>query len=352
EIYQHPQAVRASLEGRVVEKALRDVVDSTLDLSSVTRVQCLACGTSYYACMVAKYLIEEHCGVPVDVDLASEFRYRPATLSANTLSVAVSQSGETIDTLFALKYAKEQGSMTLALVNAEGSSIEHEADATFPLKAGVEVGVASTKAFSAQMSALLLVGLQIAKAQGKSAPEVRDELLHNMLRLPQTIETILEQLDGAMSDIADELKDTPGYLFMGRGAEWPVAQEGALKLRELAYVFAEAYAGGELKHGSIALVDKDSWIVAVAPRDKHFEKMMSNIAEIKARGGNVLAIGTEGDSELESISDHFVGVPNVSEPLIPFLTCIPLHLFAYWVARHKGNDVDQPRNLAKSVTVE
>lgn len=354
EVFQHAQAVRAVTEKRLLDSTIHhaELQFDSLDLSETERIQCLACGTSYYACMVGKYLIESHAGIPVDVDLASEFRYRPSILSPKTLAVAVSQSGETIDTLFALKYAREQGAQGIALVNSEGSSIEHEADLTIPLRAGVEIGVASTKAFSAQMAALVLLGLGLSEAKGGATSEERELLIQSLLRIPQKMETTMEYLDERMRDIALELRDVPGFLYMGRGISWPVAQEGALKIRELAYVFAEAYAGGELKHGSIALIDKDSWIVAVSPRDQHFEKTMSNIAEVKARGGRILAIGSVGDSELESISDHFIGVPTTSAELSPFLTTLPLHLFAYWVARHKGNDVDQPRNLAKSVTVE
>lgn len=354
EIFQHPLAIRSAIENRLLSDSvvLSNTGLGSVNLGKVARVQALACGTSYYACMVGKYFIEEHCGIPVDVDLASEFRYRPPTLTAETLAVAVSQSGETIDTLFALKHAGQQGAQTLAMVNSEGSSIEHEADATMALRAGVEIGVASTKAFSAQVTSMVLLGLALGEHSGRTTPEARSKVIAWLQQVPQVMEGMLERIHSEAAGIGEELVNVPGFLFMGRGRQWPVAQEGALKLKELAYVFAEAHAGGELKHGSIALIDKTSWVIAVAPRDGQFEKIVSNIAEIKARGGNILAVGTEGDSELESLSDIFIGVPGTLSELSPLLTAIPLHFLAYWVARHKGYDIDQPRNLAKSVTVE
>lgn len=354
EIWQHPLAVRSVMEGRINDSGTitaESLGISALNLDNIDRIQCIACGTSYYACMAGKYFIEEYCGIPVDVELASEFRYKAPVLSKNTLALAISQSGETIDTLFALTFAKEQGAQALGLVNAQGSSIEYECDACILLRAGVEVGVASTKAFSAQITALSMFGIALAQHRKPEEQAQHRQVVQWLQRVPGMMDSILET-NTTIEEMAKSFLTSAGFLFIGRGAQWSIALEGALKLKELAYVFAEAYAGGELKHGPLALIDENSWIVALAPRDKHFEKMISNIAEVKARGGKILGIGTEGDSELEEMVDLFIGVPACSSDVLPLLTAVPLHLLAYWVARHKGHDIDQPRNLAKSVTVE
>jgi glutamine---fructose-6-phosphate transaminase (isomerizing) len=357
EMWQHPQALRAVIEGRLSRTgvSLEAIGLSALAGKVINRIQCVACGSSHFVCMVGKYLIEELCGIPVDVDLASEFRYKARTLQPGTLAVAISQSGETIDTLLAMRAAKEQGAFTLGIINAEESTIAHDADSSLYLRAGIEVGVASTKAISAQITALLMVGLgvgtHLVSKEKAVSTESQERIIEWLLKTPSLMEEVLEGSDH-IEQIAKELSDARGFLFMGRGVQWPVAEEGALKLKELAYVFADAHAGGELKHGPIALIDDSIWVVALAPRDRHYEKMVSNIAEIKARGGKVLAVGTAGDSELQGLSDAFIGVPASAPEIMPLLTIIPLHLLAYWVARQKGNDIDQPRNLAKSVTVE
>lgn len=355
EIHEHPVAIRETLAGRL--SASERPVDlarsgfEALDLASVDRIQLIACGTSFYAAQVGRYVIEQLTGVPVETDLASEYRYRASTVRKGTLTVAISQSGETIDTLFAVRHAIDRGARGLAIVNAQGSSIGLACHAECRLMAGPEVGVASTKAFSAQMSALFLLGLAVAQEQKSISGAMLAQYASELLLAPTYVEQALSVSDEVKS-IADKMYRVPALSFIGRGPQWPVACEGALKVKELAYLFAEAYAGGEMKHGPIALIDGDLTTVVLAPRDGYFEKTISNIAEIRARGGKILAVGMEGDSELQALSEHFIGLPHVPTLIQPFLTAVPMHLLGYWIAERRGHDIDQPRNLAKSVTVE
>jgi glucosamine--fructose-6-phosphate aminotransferase (isomerizing) len=355
EIHEHPVAIRETLAGRL--SASERPVDlarsgfEALDLGSVNRIQLIACGTSFYAAQVGRYVIEQLTGISVETDLASEYRYRASTVREGTLTVAISQSGETIDTLFAMRHAIDRGARGLAIVNAQGSSIGLASHAECRLMAGPEVGVASTKAFSAQMSALFLLGLAIAQEQESISGPMLAQHASELLLAPTYVEQALSVSDEVKS-ISDKIYRVPALSFIGRGPQWPVACEGALKVKELAYLFAEAYAGGEMKHGPIALIDGDLTTVVLAPRDGYFEKTISNIAEIRARGGKILAVGMEGDSELQALSEHFIGLPHVPTLIQPFLTAVPMHLLGYWIAERRGHDIDQPRNLAKSVTVE
>jgi glutamine---fructose-6-phosphate transaminase (isomerizing) len=355
EIHEHPASVAATLSERI------DFSDYSIDcqkygvgkdtLTKINRLQLIACGTSYYAAVLAKYFIEDITKLPVEVDIASEYRYRTTTADENTLTVVISQSGETIDTLYALKAAKARGAITLAIVNTPGSSIALTSHFESLLHAGPEICVASTKAFSSQAVSLHLLGLAFAQQKQSVKAEERQKIVQELLNLPALMEKVLN-LSDSCKQLADKLSKSKSILYIGRGSQWAVAQEGALKLKELCYIYAEAYAAGELKHGPIALIDEDMTVLALAPKDRYYEKTISNIEEIKARGGKIFAIGDEGDKELKELSDYFLGIPKVSNVLKPFITTIPVHLFAYWMAVFCGTDIDQPRNLAKSVTVE
>ena len=355
EIHEQPQAVAQTLSGRLERDAgkinLLDYGVANLGLSEIDRVQIIACGTSFYSGLLAKYFIEKYARIPVDVDLASEYRYRTSVANGRTLAVAVSQSGETADTLQAIKHARQNAAKTLAIVNVPGSSIAHVCDAESLIHAGPEVGVASTKAFSAQVTSLLTLGLAIAQEKNNLSFTSVGSVIEDLVKIPSLIEKCLG-LSDHIEALANKYHTCNSILFIGRGPQWAVALEGALKLKELSYIHAEAYAAGELKHGPIALIDENMTVVCIAPRDEYYEKTISNIEEIRARGGRILAIGTEGDHELESLANDFIGVPECSQVAGPFVTTVPLHLLAYWIAVRKGTDVDQPRNLAKSVTVE
>ncbi len=355
EIHEQPQAVAQTLSGRFDRDSgkinLKAYGLNNINLNKINRLQIIACGTSYYSSCLAKYFIEEFTKLPVEVDLASEYRYRTSTVNEHTLCVAVSQSGETIDTLQAIKFAKENSAKTLAIVNVPGSSIAHVCHDESLIYAGPEIGVASTKAFSAQLIALILLGLIVAQEQNKMEINSISKTIDELLKIPSLIEKTLT-LSTSIKELTKKYYQMDNLLFIGRGQQWPVALEGALKLKELSYIHAEGYAAGELKHGPIALIDENMSVVCIAPKDQYYEKTISNIEEIRARGGKILAIGTEGDTALQSISNDFIAVPECSNIILPFLTTVPMHLFAYWIAVRKGSDVDQPRNLAKSVTVE
>jgi glucosamine--fructose-6-phosphate aminotransferase (isomerizing) len=355
EIHEHPVAVAQTLQGRLERDSGRISLSALgvdkLPLSAVDRLQIIACGTSYYASLLGKYFIEKYARMPVEVELASEYRYRVCTANKNTLAVAVSQSGETADTLQAMKYVREHGAQTLAIVNVPGSTIAFSCHAESLTHAGPEVGVASTKAFTAQVTALILLGLALAQERGTLTHAELAEVSEELVKVASFMERALE-LAPVIEKLANKYHDAQSVLFIGRGPQWAVAMEGALKLKEISYIHAEGYAGGELKHGPIALIDENMVVVCIAPQDEYYEKTLSNIQEIKARGGQVIAIGTEGDTHLAAVADEFIGVPACSSVVLPFITTIPVHLLAYSVAVRKGTDVDQPRNLAKSVTVE
>ncbi|MEP7118759.1 MAG: glutamine--fructose-6-phosphate transaminase (isomerizing), partial [Acidobacteriota bacterium] len=319
------------------------------------RVTLIACGTSWHAALVGKFLIEELARIPVEVDYGSEYRYRRPLSGPNTLAVAITQSGETADTLAALREAKRQGAKSLAICNVVGSMATRESDGTIYTHAGPEIGVASTKAFTAQLVALYLLALHMAQVKKTLTVDQRKTHIADLLQLPQQIEQVLKCAP-QIEDIASRFYNRTDFLYLGRGINYPIALEGALKLKEISYIHAEGYPAGEMKHGPIALIDERMPVVAIAPHDHVFEKMQGNIQEAKARGGAVIAITTAGDDTLwrmlDRNSDSIVAVPAMSPLLAPIVITVPLQLLSYHIAVRRGCDVDQPRNLAKSVTVE
>jgi glucosamine--fructose-6-phosphate aminotransferase (isomerizing) len=356
EIFEQPQVLSDVLAGRIDRErgsVVLEEIDNLFDGGTprFDRVAIIACGTSLHAGMVGKYLIESLARMPVAVDLASEFRYRGPLIDDRTLVVPISQSGETADTLAALSLAREQGAKILGIVNVVGSSIARAADATIYTHAGPEIGVASTKAFTAQLAALYLFALSLADRTGRIERTALSSFVDELLRLPGLMK---ELLGGAaqMRQVAEEVADASHVLFIGRGAQFPIALEGALKLKEISYLHAEGFAAGELKHGPIALVDHGVPVVAIALNDAMRGKVLSNIEEVKARGADIVAIATAGDEEVAKVAKHVIALPEVSPHAAPLLTALPMQLLAYYAADYKGTDVDQPRNLAKSVTVE
>lgn len=356
EIFEQPQAVEDTMSGRIDFRRGRIVLDeiSSLfdgDKPRFDRIVIVACGTSWHAGMVGKYVIESLSRVPVTVDLASEFRYREPLINSRTLVVPITQSGETADTLAAQGMAREMGSRVMAVCNVVGSSVSRSADATLYTHAGPEIGVASTKAFTAQLVALDLFALHLAWKLGRlDAPKLSAEI-NEIMKLPRLMKEVLAKAP-AVRKIAERISDATHVIFIGRGANYPVALEGALKLKEISYVHAEGFAAGELKHGPIALIDNGVPVVAIAPQDATYEKLLSNIEEVKARGADVIALATEGDDLIPGKANSTIFLPKTSRSLTPVLAAMPLQLLAYYVADMKGTDIDQPRNLAKSVTVE
>jgi glutamine---fructose-6-phosphate transaminase (isomerizing) len=354
EIHEQPSAIRDTLVGRVSDQGLLALDELHIDtdaLREVDKVFVVACGTAFHSGLVAKYAIEHWTRLPVEIDIASEFRYRDPVLGPDTLTLAVSQSGETIDTLEAARHAARQGSKVLAVTNTIASSLAREADAVMYTHAGPEICVAATKTFSTQMAVLHLVALYLAQVRGAMFPVEVVDIVERMRRLPEQVERTLS-LDDQVRTIAEELRDASDVLFMGRHTGYPAALEGALKLKELSYVHAEGYPAGELKHGPIALVEEGVPVVAVATECHVYPKVLSNIQEVRARGARVIAVASEGDEEISAYADHVLFVPRVPELFAPVVVTPPLQLLAYHVAKLRGCDVDQPRNLAKSVTVE
>ncbi|MBP7777523.1 MAG: glutamine--fructose-6-phosphate transaminase (isomerizing) [Acidobacteria bacterium] len=359
EIFEQPAAVRDTILGRVSletgtifpdQTGLKDDV-----LASIERITLIACGTSWHAALVGKFLIEELARVPVEVDYGSEYRYRRPLSGPSTLAVAITQSGETADTLAALREARQQGAKSLAICNVVGSMATRESDGTIYTHAGPEIGVASTKAFTSQLVALYLLALHLAQARKTLTVDDRKRHIADLLQLPQQIEQVLK-CGPQIEEIASRFHTRTDFLYLGRGINYPIALEGALKLKEISYIHAEGYPAGEMKHGPIALIDERMPVVAIAPHDHVFEKMQGNIQEAKARGGAVIAITTAGDDTLwrllDRTTDSIVAVPAVSAFLAPIVITVPLQLLSYHIAVRRGCDVDQPRNLAKSVTVE
>ena len=359
EIFEQPAAVRDTILGRVSLETGTIFPDDTglsdADLTSIDRVTLIACGTSWHAALVGKFLIEELARVPVEVDYGSEYRYRKPLSGPNTLAVAITQSGETADTLAALREARQQGAKSLAICNVVGSMATRESDGTIYTHAGPEIGVASTKAFTSQLVALYLLALHMGQARKTLTVEQRKTHIADLLQLPQQIEQVLK-CGPQIEDIASRFYNRTDFLYLGRGINYPIALEGALKLKEISYIHAEGYPAGEMNHGPIALIDERMPVVAIAPHDHVFEKMQGNIQEAKARGGAVIAITTAGDDTLwrllDRTSDSIVAVPAMSPFLAPIVITVPLQLLSYYIAVRRGCDVDQPRNLAKSVTVE
>ncbi|HMN67386.1 MAG TPA: glutamine--fructose-6-phosphate transaminase (isomerizing) [Bdellovibrionales bacterium] len=355
EIFEQPRAVAQAIQPHInlnkTAVELHELGLSAEFLADVERVFIVACGSSYYTGLVGEYLIERLARVPVECDIASEFRYRHPVLPKNSLFISISQSGETADTLAAVRLAKQSGVKVLSICNVRNSSIDREADGHLYMNAGTEVGVASTKAFSATLALKCLLALALAKAKGKLSALEESGYVRQILATPSQIETVLN-LDKFFKEGASKLKSYKGFLYLGRGVHYPIAMEGALKLKELAYMHAEGYAAGEMKHGPLALIDKDMAIVMLAPHDDLFEKSVSNLEEAKARGGQVISISTGHNKRLEQISNYYLALPEADWFTLPLLEVIPVQLLAYHVAVSLGHDVDQPRNLAKSVTVE
>lgn len=354
EIFEQPSSISDVMRGRLLpeegDARLGGIVEHQFDLGRVQRVVITACGTSWHAGLVGGYMIEELAKIPVSVEYASEFRYRNPVLEDGTLTLAISQSGETADTLAALKEAERRGLTTMGIVNAVGSTIARQTDFGLYLHAGAEIGVASTKAFTSQLIALSLFTLFMARRRDMSATHGH-EIVQHLQVLPDQIEEVLK-LNDEIEELARFYKDAQNFLYLGRGYQFPVALEGALKLKEVSYIHAEGYPAAEMKHGPIALIDEDMPVVVLAPRDPIYPKVVSNIEEVKARAGRIIAIVSDDAPELQGKVDHMIKVPHTLPHLLPVLTTIPLQLLAYHIAVMRGADVDQPRNLAKSVTVE
>jgi glucosamine--fructose-6-phosphate aminotransferase (isomerizing) len=354
EIMEQPTSIANVMRGRLREEEgdarLGGIIVSDAELRRVKKIIITACGTSWHAGLIGEYLLEDVARIPVEVEYASELRYRNPVIDPDTLVIAISQSGETADTLAALREVKERGALTMGIVNAVGSSIARETDFGVYLHAGPEIGVASTKAFTSQIVALLLFTLYMARRRDMSIVQGR-EWVKALQRLPEQVARVLE-LDGQIRALAEKYRGATNALYLGRGYQFPVALEGALKLKEVSYVHAEGYPAAEMKHGPIALIDEEMPVVVLAPHDPIYEKVVSNIEEVRARQGRVIAILTEGNVDLDGKVDDLIAVPDTLPSMLPVLTTIPLQLFAYHAAVLRGADVDQPRNLAKSVTVE
>ena len=356
EIFEQPTTIADSLRGRLVlneHKIILSGVDAIQDkLQKARRIIIVACGTSWHAGLVAEYVIEELCRVNVEVEYASEFRYRNPVISSDDVIIAISQSGETADTLVALERAKEQGATIFGVVNVVGSSIARISHAGCYTHAGPEIGVASTKAYTAQLAVLMLFALKLAKAKGTISDERFDELCQELHDVPEKVQWVLDNEVDNIKAIAYKYKDARDVLYLGRGYNFPTALEGALKLKEISYIHAEGYPAAEMKHGPIALVDEELPVVFIASKDTYHEKIVSNIQEIKARKGMVISVMTEGDEVTPTISNDVMVVPEADEVIAPLLTVVPLQLLSYYIGVYRGLDVDKPRNLAKSVTVE
>jgi glutamine---fructose-6-phosphate transaminase (isomerizing) len=355
EIFEQPRAITDTFRGRVSPDTGSVMLhEMNLDAATVRRIQrvvIVACGTAYHAAMLTRSMIERLAGMPAEVDLGSELRYRDAVIGAETLVVAISQSGETADTIGSIKMAKQRGCPTLSITNVVGSALARETTGVLYMHAGPEIGVASTKAFTAMLVAGYLLGLWLGQQRGTITDQDVKKRIADLVELPGLVERTLE-LDGSIAQLAKELAVARDFLYLGRGLQFPIALEGALKLKEISYIHAEGYAGGEMKHGPIALIADQLPVVVLAPRDGHYDRMLSNMEQVRARDGLVVAVTDANDTVLGSKAHHVITVPPTSDLLSPVLTVIPLQFLAYHIAVRRGCDVDQPRNLAKSVTVE
>ena len=356
EIYEQPRAIEESIMNRISNGDVdigKEIKLSDDYIKKIDRILFVACGTSWHASIIGEFMLEELTGIPVEVEYASEFRYRRPIVRKNDLVIAISQSGETADTLAALKEAKRKGAKILSICNVFGSSIDRESDVTLYTHAGPEIGVASTKAFTCQLAVLYLMTLHIGKVRGVLPPDQIKNRIRDLRKLPLQMQAILEEQRANVELHAKKFYKKGNALYMGRGINYPIALEGALKLKEVSYIHAEGYPAAEMKHGPIALIDKDMPVVCIAPQDhRTYKKVTSNMEEVKSRGGIIIAIATKGDKEIKKVSDHTFYIPQNSYILTPVLAVIPLQLFAYYIAKDCGRDIDKPRNLAKSVTVE
>ena len=355
EIYEQPSVIKDTYRGRLHANKgiirMAGVEDNLEKFTNAKRILIIACGTSWHAGLVAEYIIEEFARIPVEVEYASEFRYRNPIINKDDVVIAISQSGETADTLAAIKLAKENGAFVFGVCNVVGSSISRESHAGAYTHAGPEIGVASTKAFTTQITVLTMLALRLAKAKGTMNNSDYQRYLLELELIPEKVEEAL-QTNEVAKQIAAIYKDSPNCLYLGRGYNFPVALEGALKLKEISYIHAEGYPAAEMKHGPIALIDESMPVVVIAPNKGHYDKVVSNIQEIKSRSGKIIAVVTKGDTQVKSLADHVIEIPEANEALTPLLTTIPLQLLSYHIAVMRGCNVDQPRNLAKSVTVE
>jgi glucosamine--fructose-6-phosphate aminotransferase (isomerizing) len=355
EIYEQPTSIRDSMRGRLQANkgivSLGGISEYEQKIVNADRIVMIACGTSWHACLVGEYLFEDIARIPVEVEYASEFRYRNPIITENDVVIAVSQSGETADTLAAIELAKEKGATVLGVCNVVGSSISRVTHAGSYTHAGPEIGVASTKAFTAQVTVLALMALRMAQLKGTLPKSQFMQILHEMERIPQKVEKALDD-GGIVEMIAGKYQDASNFLYLGRGYNFPVALEGALKLKEISYIHAEGYPAAEMKHGPIALIDENMPVVFIATSNTIYEKVVSNIQEVKARSGKVIAIVTEGDTVVKEMADYVIEIPETEDMFVPLLASIPLQKLAYYIAVMRGCNVDQPRNLAKSVTVE
>ena len=355
EIYEQPRAIYDTFRGRLLPEQgmikMSGMEEYADKFRNADRIIMTACGTSWHSALVAEYLFEEFARIPVEVEYGSEFRYRNPVIRKNDIVIAISQSGETADTLAAIKMAKSAGAMVFGICNVAGSSIARETHAGAYTHAGPEIGVASTKAFTSQVTLLTMMALELGKIRGEFSTSEYRSLLSELNNIPKKIEKVLESKE-LIEEISGLYKDATNFLYLGRGVNFPIALEGALKLKEISYIHAEGYPAAEMKHGPIALIDENMPVVVVAPNNGHYEKLVSNVQEVKAREGKVIAIVTAGDKELVNSADHVIEIPETLEALTPLLTVIPLQLLSYYIAVMRGCDVDRPRNLAKSVTVE
>lgn len=355
EIFEQPNVIKDTYRGRLLANQglirMAGVEDNLERFLNANRILIIACGTSWHAGLVAEYIIEEFARIPVEVEYASEFRYRNPIITKNDVVIAISQSGETADTLAAIKLAKKEGAFVFGVCNVVGSSISRETHAGAYTHAGPEIGVASTKAFTTQITVLTLIALRLAKAKGTLSNSDYHRYLQELELIPEKVNEALES-NPITQEIAEVYKDAANCLYLGRGYNFPVALEGALKLKEISYIHAEGYPAAEMKHGPIALIDEQMPVVVIAPKQEHYDKIVSNIQEIKSRSGKIIAIVTKGDVQVRELADHVIEIPETSDALSPIVTTIPLQLLSYYIAVLRGANVDQPRNLAKSVTVE
>jgi glucosamine--fructose-6-phosphate aminotransferase (isomerizing) len=356
EIYEQPNVIKDTYRGRLLANQgiiqMAGVEDNLQKFLHADRILIVACGTSWHAGLVAEYVIEEFARIPVEVEYASEFRYRNPIINKNDVVIAISQSGETADTLAAIKLAKEKGAFVFGVCNVVGSSISRETNAGAYTHAGPEIGVASTKAFTTQITVLTMIALRLAKAKGTLSNSDFHLYLQELEVIPEKVAEALASTNEMAKEIAAKFKDATNCLYLGRGYNFPVALEGALKLKEISYIHAEGYPAAEMKHGPIALIDEQMPVIVIAPKQGHYDKIVSNIQEIKSRSGKIIAVVTKGDTQVKGLADHVIEIPETSDALSPLITTIPLQLLSYHIAVMRGCNVDQPRNLAKSVTVE
>jgi glucosamine--fructose-6-phosphate aminotransferase (isomerizing) len=356
EIFEQPKSIHDSFRGRIDSKTLKIEMRSLNEfenkIRNLKRIIIIGCGTSWHAGLVGEYLFEDIARIPVEVEYASEFRYRNPVIYPDDLVIAISQSGETADTLAALELAKQAGATIFGICNVVGSSIPRMTDAGAYTHAGPEIGVASTKAFTAQVTVLTLLALGFAQRRGTISDSKLRTIMQEIERIPAKVERVLKSCQESVLEIADKYSEARNFLYLGRGYNFPVALEGALKLKEISYIHAEGYPAAEMKHGPIALIDQEMPVVVIATQNEIYEKVLSNIQEVKARKGKIIAIVTEGDTKVKDIAEHVIEIPETEDALVPLLSTLPLQLLSYHIAVMRGCNVDQPRNLAKSVTVE